>query len=66
MVLVVGSPKERGKSSQGAAAQLRVNSGMNEQLRLLKCSAGYMVFAVKCKLLRTESLSLLLYSSSVK
>lgn len=34
---------------------------MSEHLRLLKCSAGYMVFAVDCKLLRTDSLPLLLF-----
>lgn len=48
----------RDNCPRGAAAQWRGNSWVSEHLRLLKCSAGYMVFAVDCKLLRTDSLPL--------
>lgn len=50
----------RDNCPRGAAAQWRGKSWVSEHLRLLKCSAGYMVFAVDCKLLRTDSLPLFL------
>lgn len=64
MVLVVGSPREGTTvlevllpSWEGKFMGMRAIV----HLWLLKCSAGHMVFAVNCKLLRTEFLSFVFF-----
>lgn len=56
-----GSPKEGTTALEVLLPSREENQWVSEHLRLLKCSAGYMVFAVDCKLLRTDSLPLLLF-----